>query len=352
MDERKDGRRHAAKYLRSPRAVLPSRAMIERRLGRGLVVSAIGLGQGSSTTDFGARDDAEQIATMRRALDLGVSFFDTSDAYARGHHEELIGQAIAGRRDDAVIASKFGNLDLPGGSKGYNGRPDYVPRACDASLQRLDVDVIDLYYLHRIDPDVPIEDTVGAMAQLVRAGKVRHLGLSEAGPNTLRRASVIHPITALQTEYSLWSRHVEADILPTCRELGIGFVAYAPLGRGLLTGNVRRLDDIAPHDRRRIHPRFHAGNLERNLELVQSLQAIAARRGVTAARMALAWLLSRGDDIVPIPGTKQARFLEDNAAAPELSLDRDELDALTEVFRPDAVAGERYPPGYFKTLGI
>ena len=352
MDERKDGRRHAAKYLRSPCAMLPSRAMIERRLGRGLVVSAIGLGQGSSTTDFGARDDAEQIATMRRALDLGVSFFDTSDAYARGHHEELIGRAIAGRRDDVVIASKFGNLDLPGGGKGYNGRPEYVPRACDASLGRLGVDVIDLYYLHRIDPDVPIEETVGAMAQLVRAGKVRHLGLSEAGPNTLRRASVIHPITVLQTEYSLWSRHVESDILPTCRELGIGFVAYAPLGRGLLTGNVRRLDDIAPHDRRRIHPRFHAGNLERNLELVQSLQAIAAKRGVTAARVALAWLLSRGDDIVPIPGTKQARFLEDNAAAPDLSLARDELDALTELFRPDAVAGERYPPGYFKTLGM
>ncbi len=351
MDERKDGRRHAAKYLRSPRAVLPSRAMIERRLGRGLVVSAIGLGQGSSTTDFGARDDAEQIATMRRALDLGVSFFDTSDAYARGHHEALIGQAIAGRRDDVVIASKFGNLDLPGGGKGYNGRPDYVPRACDASLERLGVDVIDLYYLHRIDPDVPIEDTVGAMAQLVRAGKVRHLGLSEAGPDTLRRASVIHPITALQTEYSLWSRHVEADILPTCRELGIGFVAYAPLGRGLLTGNVRRLDDIAPHDRRRIHPRFHAGNLERNLELVQSLEAMAAKRGVTAAQAALAWLLSRGEDIVPIPGTKQRRFVEENVAAADLSLGRDQLDALSDVFRPGAVAGERYPPGYFRTLG-
>jgi len=198
---------------------------------------------------------------------------------------------------------------------------------------------------------VPIEDTVGAMAQLVRAGKVRHLGLSEAGPDTLRRASVIHPITALQTEYSLWSRHVEADILPTCRELGIGFVAYAPLGRGLLTGNVRRLDDIAPHDRRRIHPRFHAGNLERNLELVQSLEAMAAKRGVTAAQAALAWLLSRGEDIVPIPGTKQRRFVEENVAAADLSLGRDQLDALSDVFRPGAVAGERYPPGYFRTLG-
>jgi aryl-alcohol dehydrogenase-like predicted oxidoreductase len=327
--------------------------MIRRRLGRdGPTVSAIGLGQGSSTTDFGARDDAEQIATMRRALDLGVDFFDTSDAYARGHHEELIGRAIAGRRAEVVIASKFGNLDLPGGGKGYDGRPEYVPRACDASLKRLGVDVIDVYYLHRIDPDVPIEDTVGAMAELVRAGKVRHLGLSEAGPGTLRRACRVHPITALQTEYSLWSRHVEAEILPTCRELGIGFVAYAPLGRGLLTGGIRRLDDIAPHDRRRIHPRFHGGHLERNLELVAALEAVAARRGVTAARVALAWLLSRGEDIVPIPGTKQRRFVEDNAAAVDLSLCRHELEELTEIFRPDAPAGERYPPGYFRTLGM
>ncbi len=327
--------------------------MIRRRLGRdGPTVSAIGLGQGSSTTDFGARDDAEQIATMRRALDLGVDFFDTSDAYARGHHEELIGRAIAGRRAEVVVASKFGNLDLPGGGKGYDGRPEYVPRACDASLKRLGIDVIDLYYLHRIDPDVPIEDTVGAMAELVRAGKVRHLGLSEAGPGTLRRACRVHPITALQTEYSLWSRHVEAEILPACRELGIGFVAYAPLGRGLLTGSIRRLEDIAPHDRRRIHPRFHAGNLERNLELVKSVEVIALARGVTAARVALAWLLSRGEDVVPIPGTKQRRFLEDNVAALDLQLEPDELAQLTAVFRADAVAGERYPAGYFKTLGM
>jgi len=327
--------------------------MIRRRLGRdGPTVSAIGLGQGSSTTNFGARDDAEQIATMRRALDLGVNLFDTSDAYARGRHEELIGQAIAGRRAEVVVASKFGNLDLPDGGKGYNGRPDYVPRACDASLKRLGVDVIDLYYLHLIDPDVPIEDTVGAMAKLVTAGKVRYLGLSEAGPDTLRRACRVHPITALQTEYSLWSRHVEAEILPACRELGVGFVAYAPLGRGLLTGAIRRLDDIAPHDRRRIHPRFHAGNLERNLELVAALEAVAKSHGVTAAQIALAWLLSRGDDVVPIPGTKQRRFVEDNAAAVELALRRDELDELTAIFRPDAPAGERYPPGYFRTLGM
>jgi aryl-alcohol dehydrogenase-like predicted oxidoreductase len=325
--------------------------MNQRRLGTGgLVVSAIGLGQGSTTTNFGERDDAEQIATMRRAIELGIDFFDTSDAYARGHHEELIGQAIQGRRHGIALASKFGNLDLAGG-KGYNGRPEYVPRACEASLRRLGVDVIDLYYLHRLDPDVPIEDTVGAMALLVQAGKVRYLGLSEVGPNTLRRACRIHPITALQTEYSLWSRHVEAEILPACRELGIGFVAYAPLSRGLLAGTIRRLEDIAPHDRRRIHPRFHTGNIEKNLELVKSVERIAAARGITPAQAALAWLLSRGDDVVPIPGTKQRRYVEENAAAAAVSLAAEELDALDDVFRPGAGAGERFPPGYFTTLG-
>jgi aryl-alcohol dehydrogenase-like predicted oxidoreductase len=325
--------------------------MKERRLGgSGLVVSAIGLGQGSTTTNFGERDDAEQIATMRRAIDVGIDFFDTSDAYARGHHEELIGQALRGRRHEIVLASKFGNLDLAGG-KGYNGRPEYVPQACQASLRRLGVDVIDLYYLHRLDPEVPIEDTVGAMALLVEAGKVRYLGLSEVGPETLRRACRIHPITALQTEYSLWSRHVEAEILPTCRELGIGFVAYAPLSRGLLAGTIRRLEDIAPHDRRRIHPRFHAGNIEKNLELVKSVERMAAARGITAAQVALAWLLTRGEDVVPIPGTKQRRYVEENAAAADVTLGARELDELDEVFRPGSGAGERFPPGYFKTLG-
>jgi aryl-alcohol dehydrogenase-like predicted oxidoreductase len=325
--------------------------MRKRRLGRaGLLVSAIGLGQGSTTTNFGERDDAEQIATMRRALDIGIDFLDTSDAYARGHHEELIGQAIKGRRGEVTLASKFGNLDLAGG-KGYNGRPEYVAVACEASLRRLRVDVIDLYYLHRLDPDVPIEETVGAMARLVEAGQVRHLGLSEVGPHTLRRACRIHPIAALQTEYSLWSRDVEAEILPTCRELGIGFVAYAPLSRGLLAGTIRRPDDIAPHDRRRIHPRFHAGNLEQNLELVKWVETIAAAHGVTPAQVALAWLLTRGEDVVPIPGTKQRRYVEENAAAAELSLTPAELEALGQVFRPGAGAGERFPPGYFKTLG-
>ena len=226
-----------------------------------------------------------------------------------------------------------------------------MPQACEASLRRLGVDVIDLYYLHRLDPEVPIEDTVGAMALLVQAGKVRHLGLSEVGPNTLRRACRIHPITALQTEYSLWSRHVEAEILPTCRELGIGFVAYAPLSRGLLAGTIRRLEDIAPYDRRRIHPRFHAGNIEKNLELVKSVERIAAARGITPAQVALAWLLTRGEDVVPIPGTKQRRYVEENAAAADVTLGARELDELDEVFRPGSGAGERFPPGYFKTLG-
>jgi aryl-alcohol dehydrogenase-like predicted oxidoreductase len=326
--------------------------MKTRALGRGgLVVSAIGLGMGSATTNFGERDDAEQIATMRRALDRGVSFFDTSDAYAGSRHEQLIGRAIQGRRHEVILATKFGNLDLPGGTKGYNGRPEYVAQACEASLRRLGVDVIDLYYLHRIDPDVPIAETVGAMAQLVQAGKVRFLGLSEAGPKSLDAASRVHPIAALQTEYSLWSRHVEAEILPACRRLGIGFVAYSPLGRGLLTGRIRTLDDIAPHDRRRIHPRFHAGNLERNLELVQSLERLGAAHGLSSAQVALAWLLSRGDDVVPIPGTKQQRYLDANAAAADVVLTPGELEQLSEVFRPSAVAGERYPPGYFTTLG-
>ena len=323
-----------------------------RRLGSaGPVVSAIGLGQGSATTDFGERDDAVQIATMHRAMDLGVNFFDTADRYMDGRHERLLGQAIRGRRDKVVIASKFGNLDLPGGKKGYNGRPDYVPKACDASLKQLGVDVIDLYYLHRIDPEVPIEDTVGAMAGLVRAGKVRWLGLSEAGADSLRRACKVHPITALQTEYSLWARDVEDEILPACRELGIGFVPYAPLGRGLLAGSVRKLDDIAPHDLRRRQPRFQPGNLERNLELLKPLEEIAAGRGATTAQVALAWLLARGEDIVPIPGTKQQKYLEQNVAALDLELGHDEIEQLSTVFTTQTRAGDRYAPGYFKTLG-
>ncbi len=323
-----------------------------RRLGNaGPVVSAVGLGAGSTTTDFGPRDDAVQIATMQHAIDLGVTFFDTADRYMNGRHERLLGQAIKGRRNEVTIGSKFGNFDLPDGKKGYNGRPDFVPKACEASLKQLGVDVIDLYYLHRIDPEVPIEDTVGAMAQLVRAGKVRWLGLSEAGPKSLRRACKEHPITALQTEYSLWARDVEDEILPACRELGIGFVPYAPLGRGLLTGNVRSLEDFAPHDIRRKHPRFQPGNIERNLELLKPLEKIAAERGVSCAQVALGWLLSRGEDIIPIPGTKQEKYLEQNVAAVELELTPGELELLSDVFKPGARAGERYTPGYFSTLG-
>lgn len=322
------------------------------QLGKnGPTVSAIGLGAGSATTNFGERDDEVQIATMHRAMDLGVTLFDTADRYMKGRHERLLGRALKGRRDRAIVCTKFGNIDKPDGSKSYNGRPEYVRSACDASLAQLGIETIDLYYLHRIDPGVPIEETVGAMAQLVKAGKVRWLGLSEAGPNSLERASKVHPIAALQTEYSLWARDVEEAILPACRELGIGFVAYSPLGRGLLTGNIRKIDDIAPHDIRRKQPRFRAGNFERNLELVRSIEAIAARRGVSPAQVSLAWLLSRGEDVFPIPGTKQQKWLEQNVAAVDLALDPKEIETLSSAFRPGARAGERYDPGYFVTLG-
>jgi aryl-alcohol dehydrogenase-like predicted oxidoreductase len=323
-----------------------------RKLGaHGPTVSAIGLGAGSATTHFGERDGEVQIETMRRALDLGVTFFDTADRYMKGRHEHLLGRALKGRRDQVILASKFGNFDLPGGRKGYNGKPEYVPQACAASLTNLGVDCIDLYYLHRIDPEVPIEDTVGAMARLVREGKVRWLGLSEAGPGSLERACKVHPIAALQTEYSLWARDVEDAILPACRRLGIGFAPYAPLGRGLLTGNVRTLDDIAPHDLRRLQPRFQPGNLERNLELLKPLEAIAAAHRASKAQIALAWLLAQGEDIVPIPGTKQQKWLEQNITSLNINLDQTQLHVLADTFKPGARAGERYTPGYFTTLG-
>ena len=292
-----------------------------------------------------------QIATVHRAMDLGVTLFDTADRYMKGRHERMLGRALKGRRDGVIVCSKFGNIDNPDGTKAYNGRPEYVREACEASLKQLGVETIDLYYLHRIDPDVPIEETVGAMAGLVKAGKVRYLGLSEAGPDSLKRASKIHPITALQTEYSLWARDVEDKILPACRELGIGFVAYSPLGRGLLTGNIRRIEDIAAHDVRRKQPRFRPGNFEKNLELLKPLEAIAAKRGATPAQMALAWLLSRGEDVFPIPGTKQQKWLEQNVAAVDLALAPGEIETLSSTFRPGARAGERYDPGYFVTLG-
>lgn len=327
--------------------------MKKRRLGNsGLTVSAIGLGMGSTTTDFGEEDDAVQIATMRRALDLGVTFFDTADRYMDGRHERLVGQALKGRRDGIIVASKFGNLDGVDGKKGYNGRPDYVPQACDASLKRLGLDVIDLYYLHRVDPAVPVEDTVGAMADLVRQGKVRYLGLCEAGRQSLTRAFKVHPITAMQTEYSLWARDVESDIIPLCREFDVAFVPYAPLGRGLLAGTVRKLEDIAPDDKRRRQPRFQPGNLERNLELLKPMEEIAAAHGATTAQIALAWLFAQGADIIPIPGTKQQKYLEQNVAALDLQLTRAELELLAHTFRPGARAGDRYNPGTFEMLGV
>ncbi len=323
-----------------------------RKLGKnGLEVSAIGLGAGSATTNFGERDDEVQIATVHRAMDLGVTLFDTADRYMKGRHERMLGRALKGRRDGVIVCSKFGNIDNPDGSKAYNGRPEYVRSACEASLKQLGVETIDLYYLHRIDPDVPIEETVGAMAGLVKSGKVRFLGLSEAGPKSLARAAKIHPIAALQTEYSLWARDVENEILPACRELGIGFVAYSPLGRGLLTGNIRKIDDIAAHDIRRKQPRFQPGNFEKNLELVKTIETVAAKRGVTSAQVALAWLFSRGDDVFPIPGTKQEKWLEQNVAAVDLALDPGEIETLSSTFKPGARAGERYDPGYFVTLG-
>ena len=322
-----------------------------RKLGKnGPTVSAIGLGAGSATTNFGERDDQVQIETMQRAVDLGVTFFDTADRYMKGRHERLLGQALKGRRNQVILATKFGNFDLPDGKKGYNGRPAYVREACDASLKNLGLDHIDLYYLHRVDPEVPIEETVGAMSRLVEAGKVRYLGLSEVG-KSLERACSVHPIAALQTEYSLWARDVEAEILPECRRLGIGFVPYSPLGRGLLTGNVRSLDDFAPHDLRRKQPRFQPGNLEKNLKLLEPIERIAADHGATQAQVALAWLLAQGDDIVPIPGTKQQKWLEQNVAAVDLALSKSELALLAETFKPGARAGERYAPGYFVTLG-
>jgi aryl-alcohol dehydrogenase-like predicted oxidoreductase len=324
-----------------------------RKLGKnGPTVSAIGLGAGSATTDFGERDDQVQIETMQRAVDLGVTFFDTADRYMKGRHERLLGRALRGeRRNQVIIATKFGNFDLAGGKKGYNGKPEYVAQACDASLANLGLDHIDLYYLHRIDPEVPIEETVGAMSRLVEQGKVRWLGLSEAGPKSLARACRVHTIAALQTEYSLWARDVEEEILPKCRELGIGFVPYSPLGRGLLTGNVRSIDDLAPHDVRRKQPRFQPENIGRNLALLEPIAKIAKDRGVSQAQVALAWLLAQGEDIVPIPGTKQQKWLEQNVAAVDLALGRHELDLLAATFKPGARAGDRYTPGYFVTLG-
>jgi aryl-alcohol dehydrogenase-like predicted oxidoreductase len=318
--------------------------MINRTLGiAGPQVSQLGLGCMGMSEFYGATDETESISTIRRALDLGVTFLDTSDAYGPFTNEELVGRAVRGRRDDVVIATKFGLLrsDDPD-YRGVSGRPEYVHSACDASLRRLGVDHIDIYFQHRVDPDTPVEETWGAMSELVAAGKVRHLGISEASPATLRRAHAVHPVTALQTEYSLFARDPEDDLLPACRELGIGFVAYSPLGRGFLTGQIRTPEDFAPDDYRRSSPRFIGANFERNLELVERVFEIAAEKDVTPSQLALAWLLRQGDDIVPIPGTKRVRYLEENLAAAAIELSVSDVVRIEEAAPRGAAAGERY----------
>lgn len=316
--------------------------MKTRKLGQ-LEVSAIGLGCMGMSEFYGDRDEAEAIATLHRALDLGVTLLDTADMYGPFTNEELVGRAIKDRRDQVVVATKFGNVrTAEGGWGGVSGKPDYVKQCCDDSLKRLGVEVIDLYYQHRVDPTVPIEDTIGAMAELVQAGKVRYLGMSEAAPATLRRAHAVHPISALQTEYSLWSREPEDEILPTVRELGIGFVPYSPLGRGFLTGAYQSPEDFAPDDYRRHAPRFQGENFAKNLALVDQVKAIAAEKSVTPAQLALAWLLGQGDDIVPIPGTKRRQYLEENVAAVEIDLSQAELDRINAVAPQGAAVGDRY----------
>src|SRR3984893_2926206 len=321
-----------------------------RSLGSsGIQTSAIGLGCMSLSGVYGASNDAEGIGLIREALDHGITLLDTSDAYGSGHNEELVGRAIKGRRSEGVLATQFGNL---GGRTGKeaDGRPEYVTSACEASLKRLGIETIDLYYQHRVDPETPIEETVGAMAELVRAGKVRYLGLSEASPQTIRRAHAVHPITALQTEYSLWSRDPEDGILQTTRELGIGFVAYSPLGRGFLTGQIKRFEDLAPDDYRRLSPRFQGDNFQKNLDLVARVEAITKEKNCTSGQLALAWLLAQGDDIIPIPGTKRRKYLEENVGALRVKLTADDLRRINEVAPRATVSGLRYPEDSMKLI--
>lgn len=323
-----------------------------RKLGRaGLRVSALGLGCMGMSEFYGARNETESIETIHRALDLGVDFLDTADMYGVGRNEILVGRAIKGRRNQVVLATKFGNMRSPeGGFLGVNGKPDYVRQCCDASLKRLEVDVIDIYYQHRVDPNVPIEDTVGAMADLVRQGKVRYLGLSEAAPQTIRRAHAVHPISALQTEYSLWSRDPEAEILATTRELGIGFVPYSPLGRGFLTGRIKHIDDLDADDYRRHSPRFQGENFQKNLDLVKAIEAMARDKHCTAAQLALAWVLAQGDDMVPIPGTKRCSLLEENIGALAIHFTQTEISRLNQILPPGAAAGTRYAAPQMQAL--
>jgi aryl-alcohol dehydrogenase-like predicted oxidoreductase len=325
--------------------------MIERRRlgGSALEVSEIGLGCMSMSGAYGAGDDAQSIGVVQRALDLGVNFLDSSDAYGFGHNETLLGKALRGRRDAIVLATKFGNMRKPDGTPAVDGRPEYVPQACDASLKRLGVDVIDLYYQHRVDPNVPIEDTVGAMARLVEQGKVRYLGLCEARPETIRRAHRVHPLVAVQTEYSLLYRAEAEETLETTRALGISFVAYSPLGRGFLTGSIHSPADIAG-DRRGDHPRFAGDNFAHNRDLVGRIEAIAREKACTPAQLVLAWLLAQGDDIVPIPGTKQRARVEENIGALRIKLSPEELARISAAIPPGSVAGERYPAGAMKAV--
>jgi len=319
--------------------------MNTRQLGRGgPSVSVLGLGCMGMSEFYGEHDDDESIATIHRALDLGINFFDTADAYGPFTNERLVGRAIRDRRSDAVLATKFGNVRGEDGSwLGIKGSPEYVRRACDASLQRLGIDTIDVYYQHRVDTTVPIEETVGAMAELKKAGKIRFLGLSEASEATIRRAHAVHPITALQTEYSLWSREPEDGLLDVCRELGIGFVAYSPLGRGFLTGRYERPDDLAPNDWRRNNPRFQTDNFQKNLDIVRRVKRLAARKRCTAAQLALAWVLAQGEDVIPIPGSKRRERLEENAAAADIQLTAEELSEIDALLPPGIAAGTRYP---------